>query len=131
MTLMWSVAVLEPALPGRNRMANASPVPSGAVVEERRQRVEPEAAFERRGSVLFLRVGGDQGRVQIDDQGVLRVGAVVGCVVCGELSCLMTGRGPSGVDRLQSSGHVGGQSRDRPGHGRVGRDPTVDAGFGA
>jgi hypothetical protein len=41
------------------------------------------------------------------------------------------GCGPGGVDRPQSSGRVGGQGRDRTGHGRVGRDPAVDARLGA
>jgi hypothetical protein len=49
MMAMWSVAVLEPALPGRGRIANASPGAVGAVVAERAQRVEREAALERRG----------------------------------------------------------------------------------
>jgi len=39
------------------------------MVAERAQRMKPIAAFERRCGVFFVRVGGDQGRVQVDDSG--------------------------------------------------------------
>jgi len=42
---MWSVAVFDPAFPGRSAIARGSPVPAVAVavVDERAQRMEPEA----------------------------------------------------------------------------------------
>jgi len=80
------------------------------------------------GSTIIL-VGG-QGRVQIDDQWVLRVGAMARGMLPGETPRPFTGSGTGRVDRLQHSRRLGGQSRDRPRHGRVRRRPTVDARLG-
>ena len=48
----------------------------------------------------------------------------------GELPGLFAGGGPGGVDGLQGSRRVAGQGRDRPGHRRVRRNPTIDARLG-
>jgi len=61
-TVVWSAAVLDPELPGRSRVASASPVLS----HHGRQRVEAVAALERRRRRLLVAVGGDQGGVELD-----------------------------------------------------------------
>jgi hypothetical protein len=58
----------------------------GAVVDDRPQRIEAEAALERRRGGFLLRVGGDQGGVYVDDQRRGRVPAVVGGVLTGQRS---------------------------------------------
>ena len=113
MTVMWSVTVFDPAFPLRNRNASGSPVPSGAVIEESRQRMVSEAALERRRGGLLLRMRGDQGGVYVDDQRRGGVRGVVGRVLCGQLPHPLPDRGPGGVDRLEGSLSVGGQRVDR------------------
>ena len=66
-TLMWSAAVFDPAFPGA-AAPPAAPRCRRPVVDERPQRVEPVPALERRRGGLLVRVRGDQGRVEVDDQ---------------------------------------------------------------
>ena len=106
---MWSAAVFEPAFPGRSSTASGSPVPVGAVVDERPQRVVAEPALERRRRALLLRVRGDQGGVHVDDQRLPGVDAVVGGVLAGQRPRPRPGRGPGRVDRGQRRGGVGGE----------------------
>jgi len=72
----------------------------------------------------------DQGRVQVDDQRLLRIAAVVRGMPASQLPGPFTGCGPGGVDRLQHSRRVPGQGRDHPRHGRVRRHTPVDTRFG-
>ena len=96
--LMWSVAVLLPALPGRNAKANGSPVPCLAVVDERAQRMMPEALLIRRGCVFFLRVRGHQRGIEVDDQRILSADVMVGGVLTGMGPRDLAGGGAGGVD---------------------------------
>ena len=65
----------------RERLAG----PVGAVVQERPQRVMPEAALERRAGVLLVGVARHECRVDIDDQRRLRVRLVIRRGRTGEL----------------------------------------------
>ena len=68
----------------RSRNDSGSPVPVGAVVDERPQRMEPEPAFERRRRLLLVRVRGNQRGVDVDDQRPVGVDAVIGGVLAGQ-----------------------------------------------
>src|SRR5665647_3481747 len=61
-TVMWSAAVFDPALPGRSAIANGSPVPSGPW-STNAQRVEPEPLLERRPGILLLQLAQVHGKV--------------------------------------------------------------------
>ena len=93
--------------------------PGSAVICEGQQRVEPEAFLKGRGREFLVRMRGDQRRVDVDDDRVIDVGAVVRGVLagCGPHPC--PGRGTRGIDRLQHPVRVSGQGIDQPRHRRV------------
>ena len=64
---MWSVALLDPALPGGEELAG--------VVAEREQRMVADSVLERRRGLLLLRVADQHVRVEVDHQRVHAVGA--------------------------------------------------------
>ena len=93
--------------------------------------MESEPAFERRRGGLLLRVGGDQGRVDIDDQ--RRRGVASWSGACSPASAHTRARAAARarVDRGQRRWRVGGQRVDRAGHRRVRGHPAEDARLGA
>ncbi len=76
--------------------------------------------------MFLLRVRPDQARVQIDDQRVRGVHPVIGGVGTGLQPCGGAARRPGGVDRRQRLRRILGQSRDQPGHRRIGGHRTED-----
>lgn len=93
----------------RGRLARAV----GSVVDERAQRMEPEPLFPGRGGVLFLAVRVEQGGVQIDDQRILGIDAVVGCMDASAFPCCGPRGGAGFPDGRQRFRRVGGQRGDR------------------
>jgi hypothetical protein len=120
-TVMWSVAVLEPAFPAAG----------GPVVDEGGQQVMAEAPFERRGGVLLLRVCGHQRGVQIEDQRRGRGGPVVGRLLPGRGPHPSPSSRPRPIDDLQRGRGIERQRGDRPRHRGIGGHRPVDARFGA
>jgi hypothetical protein len=105
--------------------------PCLTVVDERQQRMEPEAAFERRRRVFLLRVRRHQRRVEIDDQRRGRIRAVVGCALAGQRPHFLPRGGLGLFDRRECPVDVRGEGVDQPRHGGVGGDPAEHAWFGA
>ena len=93
-----------------------------AVIEERAERVEPGPALVRRGRVLLLGVRGGQGRVEVDDQRVLRRRGVIGCVLTRQRPGAGSRGCTGGVDRREHPIRVASEGRDRARHGRIRRD---------
>jgi hypothetical protein len=93
--------------------------------------MEAEAALERRGGLLLLRVRGHQRGVHVDHQRPARVGLVVGGVLTGQRPGPRAGGGAGGVDRGQRRGGVGGEGVDQPGHRGIGGDRAEDFRRGA
>jgi hypothetical protein len=93
--------------------------PCLTVVDERQQRMEPEAAFERRRRVFLLRVRRHQRRVEIDDQRRGRIRAVVGCVLAGQRPHFLPRGGLGLFDRRECPVDVRGEGVDQPRHGGV------------
>jgi hypothetical protein len=104
------------------------PGPGLAVVEECGQWVMPEAAFERRRRELLLRVRGDQGGVDVEDQRATMVDSVIRRVGPGPSPYLSAGRGPGRVDCRRGPVGVASQGSDHPGHRRVRGDRTEHGG---
>jgi len=102
-----------------------------AVVGERQQGVEPVPAFERRSSLLLLRMRGDQRRIQVDNQRLLSGSAVVGGMDTGHTPHGGAGLLPRRRDRLDRLVRIVGQGLDQPGHRRIRRHRPVDPWFGA
>src|SRR5665647_2735152 len=127
-TVMWSAAVFDPALPGRSAIANGSPVPSGPW-STNAQRVEPEPLLERRPGILLLRVRGHERGVDIDNQRL--AGIVVRRVWSGRGPDPGAGRSTRPVDRRQDLVHVRGQTGDRARCRRVRGDAPEDGWLGA
>ena len=84
-------------------------------------------ALERRLRVLLLTVCGDQRRVQIDDQRLIRRCRGIWCVVGGQRPNHRARMQTGLVDRGQHPVRIGGQSSDRARHCRVRRHRPVDA----
>lgn len=87
--------------------------PGAAVVDEREQGVEPESFLVGRGSVLLVRMGGQQRRVQVDGQRVGLVDPVIG----GVGACFVP-RDPTSISASRSYGFqrfrcVSSQPRDQ------------------
>lgn len=116
---------------GPQQLREWLPGATRAVVGEGPQRMMTEPALERRRRALLLRVGGDQGRVGVDDQRVGPVGAVVGSMFAGQFPRPGPCCGAGGIDRRQRGGGVGGEAVDRPRHRRVRRDPPEQRRFSA
>src|SRR5665648_256150 len=118
-TLMWSAAVFDPALPGRSAIANGSPVPSGPwSTGERRPGHSPSVRRHQRG-------------VDIDNQRLAGIGAVVRRVWSGRGPDPGAGRSTRPVDRRQDLVHVRGQTGDRARCRRVRGDAREDGWLGA
>jgi hypothetical protein len=122
--VMWSVAVLEPALPlaeqERQRFPGADLAGGvGAMVDERPDRMEPVALLERRRGLLLLAVCGHQRRVHIDDQRPRSARLAIWGVPAGGRPRGPTGRGPRRVDRAQRPLRVRGERVDQPADRRV------------
>jgi hypothetical protein len=100
-------------VPGPQHHLQRFPGPGSSMVDEHTQRVEPEPPFERRLGVLLLRMGPDLGGVHIQDQRLLGVAAVIGCVLTGQPPDGGPGCSPGRVDRLQRRIDVAGQHIDR------------------
>jgi len=98
----------------------------GAVVNEREQRVKPEASLVGRGGVFLLRVRPHQARVQIDDHRVAGVHPVIGGVGTGPRPRRGAAGGPRGVNRRQRPRRILGQGGDQPGHRRIVGHRTED-----
>src|SRR5690606_18193480 len=90
------------------------------VVDECAQWMKPVAAFEVRGGVFFVGVGGDEGGIDIDDQWFLLVDGVIRCRGAGSGPGVGAGGGAGAADGSESGVGVGGQHADQPGDGRVG-----------
>lgn len=105
---------VRPGVPGpqqhRQRLTGAGV----AVVDECPQRVEPEPALERRRRALLVRVCGDQGGVHIDDQRLVRCGAVVWGVFAGHRPYSGPSLSAGSVDRRQHPVSVAGEGVHRP-----------------
>jgi len=69
-----------------------------AVVDERAERMMPEALLIRRGCVFFLRVRGHQRGIEVDDQRILSADVVVGGAGTGMGPRDLAGGGAGGVD---------------------------------
>jgi hypothetical protein len=104
------------------------PGPGLAVIEERAQRVMPEAAFERRRGLLLLRVGGHQGGVDIDDQRSPVINPVIRGDDTGPGPHLPAGGGSGHLDRAHGPVGVVGQRGDQPRDRRVRGDPPEHLG---
>jgi len=84
-----------------------------SVVDERQQWVKSEAALVRWSSELLVRVGGDQCRIEVEDEWILGGDVVIGGVLTGMCPrCGASGR-PRGVDRGQHAGCISGQRGDQ------------------
>src|SRR5665647_247699 len=127
---MWSSAVFDPAFPGRSMMLSGSPVPAPPWSTNAHNGWKPYPR-ERRPGVLLLAVRSDQGGVDIDDQRLAGIDAVVGGVWSGRGPDPCPGACPGPVDRRQDLVHVRGQTGDRARQGRVRGDRTEDRRLGA
>jgi hypothetical protein len=85
-----------------------------AVVDERPQRVEAKPLLECRPGLFLLRMGRDQGRVQVHDQRVLHRHRMIGRVPTRERPRPTTREGPGPVDRREHPVGVVGEPVDGP-----------------
>ncbi len=92
--------------------------------------MKPVAAFEVRGSVFFVGVGGDEGGIDVDDQWFLFVDGVIRCCGAGGGPGVGAGGGAGPSDGSESGIGVGGQHTDQAGDGRIGRHRTEQFGLG-
>src|SRR5665647_1870122 len=129
-TAMWSVAVFDPALPGRSPIANGSPVPAGPWSTNAHNGWNPNP-FLNVGRAFSFFVGRDQGGVDIHDHRMTGIGVVVRGVGPGRGPDTGAGRSAGPVDRRQDLFHVTSQPGDRARQGRVRGDRPEDRRLGA
>ena len=121
---------VRPGVPGPQHHRQRLPGAVRAVVDERPQRMEPEPAFERGRRVFLLRVRGDQGGVEVDDQRPAASAAWSGAShrpTPTPAPGLAAGR----CDRRQRLRRISGETVDQPGHRRVRGDRAKHARLGA
>ena len=97
-----------------------------------RKRMEPESALERPRRALLIAVRGDQSGVHINDQRVVRCGAVAGSVFASHRPHPSPSRSAGSVDRRQHPVGVVGEGVHRAGDRRIRRlcmpSPTAPEG---
>src|SRR5665647_2276205 len=129
MTAMWSVAVFDPALPGRRRIARRSPVPAAPWSANAHNGWKPNP-FLNVGRAFSFSVRGDQGGVDIDNHRMAGIGAVVWGVGPGRAPNPCPGGRAGPVDRRQDPVDIRRQAGDRARERRVRGDRAEPAVFG-
>lgn len=93
----------------------------------REQRIEPEPLLV--GGLLLLSVSSDQRSIDINDQRILRIGAMIRSIVPGDLPLPCAGRKPGSVDRGRPLIDVRGQRLDKSRDRRLRRHRPIQVGF--